>query len=118
MGRVIPVLFVIISACFAQDPAKTDPKHFSVVFENKDLRVLNVSFGPQEKSVTYSHPAIAVVHLTDFEITVGHPTEGPVREASGLDGEISWVPASTVFVKNVRNKPAHWVTLEFPGLDA
>jgi len=34
---------------------KTDPKHYSLEFENDQVRVLRVRFGPHEKGVRHEH---------------------------------------------------------------
>jgi len=39
----------------AQDAAKVDPKHYTVVSENDQVRILKVHYGPHEKSVMHSH---------------------------------------------------------------
>ncbi len=49
----------------AQDAAKVDPKHYTVVSENDEVRILKVHYGPHEKSVMHSHPATVAVFLTD-----------------------------------------------------
>ena len=36
---------------FAQDATKVDPKHYKVEFENDEVRVLRITYGPGEKSV-------------------------------------------------------------------
>src|SRR2546421_9702322 len=53
---------VALCVCFApilsaQDAAKVDPKHYTVVSENDQVRILKVHYGPHEKSVMHSHPA-------------------------------------------------------------
>ncbi|MFC2094014.1 hypothetical protein ACFLSH_00155 [Bacteroidota bacterium] len=48
---VILFLFAIwAGSSFAQDAAKVDPKHYKVEFENDDVRVLRITYGPGEKS--------------------------------------------------------------------
>ena len=48
-------LFLVVMACLAvltakaQDPAKVDPKHVKVEFENAQVRVLRFTYGPHEK---------------------------------------------------------------------
>ena len=59
------VLCVCISPILrAQDAVKVDPKHYSVVSENDQVRILKVHYGPHEKSVMHSHPATVAVFLT------------------------------------------------------
>ena len=48
------------------DPLKADPKHYSLEFENDQVRVLRVRFGPHEKGVLHEHKLThIVVYLTD-----------------------------------------------------
>ena len=48
------------------DPLKADPKHYSLEFENDQVRVLHVRFGPHEKGVLHEHKLNhIVVYLND-----------------------------------------------------
>ena len=48
------------------DPVAVDPKHYTLVFENEQVRVLRVRFGPLEKGVRHEHKLNhIVVYLTD-----------------------------------------------------
>ena len=50
----------------AIDPLKADPKHYSLVFENNQVRVLRVRFGPNEKGELHEHTLNhIVVYLND-----------------------------------------------------
>jgi quercetin dioxygenase-like cupin family protein len=49
----------------AQDAVKVDPKHYTVISDNAQVRILKVHYGPHEKSVMHSHPATVAVFLTD-----------------------------------------------------
>ena len=48
----IAVSFVVVSVlllalpAMAQDPTKVDSKHYKVVFENDQVRVLRITYGP------------------------------------------------------------------------
>ena len=58
-----PHLQVAMSAI---DPLKADPKHYSLEFENDQVRVLRVRFGPHEKGVLHEHTLNhIVVYLND-----------------------------------------------------
>jgi len=67
--RPIPLLCGLIclavSAAMAQDPVKVDPNHYKVEFENAQVRVLRIHYGPREKSVMHYHPATVAVFLTE-----------------------------------------------------
>src|SRR3989449_11465792 len=57
----------------AQDAAKVDPKHYSVVSENDQVRILKVHYGAHEKSVMHSHPATVAVFLSDAKGQFSYP---------------------------------------------
>ena len=75
----------------AQDAVKVDPKHYSVITENDQVRVLRAHYGPHEKSIMHSHPATVAVFLTDakgkftfadgkteaFDVKAGQAQYGP-----------------------------------------
>jgi quercetin dioxygenase-like cupin family protein len=48
------------------DPLRLDPKHYKLEFENDQVRVLRVRFGPNEKGVLHEHTMNhVVVYLND-----------------------------------------------------
>ena len=48
------------------DPLKVDPQHYSLEFENEQVRVMRVRFGPREKGLEHEHTyANVVVYLND-----------------------------------------------------
>src|SRR5258708_2347961 len=66
-GRVCCVAFVVLlfsSATLAQDPTKVEPTHYKLAFENEYVQVVNVHYGPHEKSSMHAHPGGVVVVLT------------------------------------------------------
>lgn len=76
----------------AQDAVAADPKHYKVEFENDDVRVLRITYGPHEKSVMHEHPENVAVFLTDgdgqFTLpdgkTIGwHSKAGTVQSDAG-----------------------------------
>src|SRR5580765_6581142 len=78
---VVPILS-------AQDAAKVDPKHYSVMSENDQVRILKVHYGPHEKSVMHSHPATVAVFLTDAKGTFTFP-DGKKKTLTSRQGRRS-----------------------------
>lgn len=76
----------------AQDPTKVDAKHYKVEFENDQVRVLRITYGPGEKSVMHEHPDALAVFLTDskgkFTLPDGS-TQAPEMKAHTT----MWTPA-------------------------
>ena len=77
----------------AQDPVKVDPKHYTVVFENDDVRVLRIHYAVGEKSVMHSHPDSVAVFLEDQKAKMSHP-DGKSEEMSGKKGDAVFTPWS------------------------
>src|SRR3977135_3197881 len=70
MRARIALSMVVVCLCSAtilsaQDAVKADPKHYTVVSENDQVRILKAHYGPHEKSVMHGHPATVAVFLSD-----------------------------------------------------
>jgi hypothetical protein len=80
------------SSLLAQDPVKVDAKHYKVEFENDQVRVLRIRYGPHEKSVLHEHPDSVAVFLTEQK---GKFTfaDGKAVERDWKTGEARWTPA-------------------------
>ena len=79
-----------------QDPVKVDPKHYKVEFENDQVRVLRITYGPHEKSVMHDHPAAQVIYLTDSHVKFGLPG-GKSEEHAGEGWSDSLGPGGKTF---------------------
>ena len=87
----------------AQDAVKTDPKHYSVVSENDQVRILKVHYGPHEKSHMHEHPQGVVVNLTDGHLRFTDQN-GKVKEVFSKRGEARWFPAFRHTVENLTDE--------------
>jgi len=89
------VLFLVVIFCLAtftakaQDPAKVDPQHCKVEFENARVRVLRWHTGPHEKVPMHEHPAYVDISLTDQHGRFTSP-DGKTREVEAKAGQTSW----------------------------
>jgi quercetin dioxygenase-like cupin family protein len=96
---------------FAQDPVKVDPKHYKVEFENEQVRVLRITYGPHEKSVMHYHPDAMAVFLTDgqskFTFADGKTQDAPVKA-----GTTMWTPAGKHLPENTGDKPFELILVE------
>ena len=77
---------------FAQDATKVDSTHYKVAFENDQVRVLRISYGPGEKSVMHEHAAGVLVFLTDITGKFTFP-DGTTEEITGTAGQTFWAPS-------------------------
>ena len=89
---------------FGQEAFKVEPTHYKLDFENETVQVVNVHYGPHEKSSLHSHPGGVVVTLTPghLKFTDEH---GKVRETHALAGEARWFPPFKHSVENLDSTP-------------
>ena len=109
----VPALLLLATAApaLAQDPLKVDAKHYKLEFENDQVRVLRINYGPHEKSVMHEHPDAFAVFLTDgqakFTLPDGTTQAPPMKAHSTL-----WTPAGKHLPENTGDKPFELVLVE------
>lgn len=108
------VCLILASLVSAQDAAKADPKHYTVVSENDQVRILKVHYGPHEKSVMHSHPATVMVFLTNASGTFTMPDGKSVAWTSKA-GEPMTGSAVTHLPENTGDTAMEGVLIELKG---
>ena len=98
----------------AQDAAKVDPKHYTVVSENDQVRILKVHYGPHEKSVMHSHPAAVAVFISDAKGQFTYP-DGKKEDLAGRAGDARYTPAVTHLPENTGDKAFDVIVVELKG---
>ncbi len=93
------------------DPVQVDAKHYSLLFETDQVRVLRVSYAPHEKSVMHEHPAVVAVFLTNARFRFTFP-DGRSEERTGKIGESISMPAEQHLPENVGDSRAEVVLIE------
>ena len=74
------------------DPVKLDPKHYKLVINNDQVRVLRAKYGPHEKSVTHEHPASVAVLMSDGQTKFTLP-DGTSQDINGKAHDVTWADA-------------------------
>jgi quercetin dioxygenase-like cupin family protein len=113
---------VLLCACFvstllAQDAAKVDPKHYTVISENAQVRILKVHYGPHEKSVMHSHPASVGVFLTDGNGVFTYP-DGKKENFTVKAGDAQYQTSATHLPENLSDKGMDVIVIELKGAPA
>src|ERR1700720_1314591 len=89
-----------IKGALAQDAFKVEPTHYKLDFENETVQVVNVHYGPHEKSALHSHMGGVVVVLT-----AGHlrftDENGKIQEVFAKPGDPRWFPPFKHKVENL-----------------
>jgi quercetin dioxygenase-like cupin family protein len=110
-------LILAAKTATAQDPVKVDPKHYKVEFENDQVRVLRITYGPHEKSVMHDHPAAQVIYLTDAHVKFGLPG-GKSEEQQGKAGQTAWAPAGKHLPENLSDQRLEGILVELKAKPA
>ena len=110
----LAVCLCLAPALWAQDATKVDPKHYTVVSENDQVRILKVHYGPHEKSVMHSHPKCVAVFLTDGTSHFTFP-DGKTTDMKVKAGEAVYTPAVTHLPEDPGDKPFELILVELKG---
>jgi hypothetical protein len=93
------------------DPVKVDPKHYKVVLNNDEVRVLRAKYGPHEKSIMHEHPASVAVFMTDSHVTF-HLADGTSQDSNGKAHDAIWSDAGKHLPENLGDKPIEVIVIE------
>lgn len=112
-------LFVLSVSCVvqAQDPVKVDAKHYTVEFENSEVRVLRIKVGPKEKSVMHQHPNAVAIFLMDAKGKFSFPN-GTSEDFNTKAGATLWNAAVTHLPENTGDQPFEVILVELKSRQA
>lgn len=108
---------LLAHTAMAQDPAKVDPEHYKVEFENDQVRILRIGYGPYYKGVLHEHPASLVVWLTDGDGIITS-ADGKVEEIHAKAGEVTWMEPAKHRGENTSDKPFELIQVELKSTGA
>ena len=95
----------------AQDAVKVDPKHYTVVSENDQVRILKVHYGPHEKSVMHSHPNLVAVFLNGSKGQFTFP-DGKKQDFTAKAGDSLYEAAVTHLPENTGDDAMDLIVVE------
>ena len=98
----------------AQDPVKVDAKHYKVVFENDEVRVLRIHYAPGEKSVMHTHPDSVAVFLGDATTTMTTP-DGKSQSMTVKAEDAMFTPGGAHLPDNTGKTPVDLILVELKG---
>jgi quercetin dioxygenase-like cupin family protein len=110
----VAILCLAINYAVAQDPTKVEPKHYRLQFENDRVQVVNVHYGPHEKSEMHDHPGGVVVVITGGHLRFTDQN-GKVTEVFAKSGEARWFPPFKHKVENLGDEPYNAVYIGIKG---
>ncbi|MFQ5918458.1 MAG: cupin domain-containing protein [Thermoplasmata archaeon] len=93
------------------DAVEADSKHYKVEFENEQVRVLRIWYGPKETSEMHTHPDGVGVFLTNGAARF-HNEDGTTEDISWKAGEAGWFPATKHNPENLGDGNVEMVLVE------
>jgi hypothetical protein len=94
------------------DPLKVDPSHYTLEFENPQVRVLRFRIEPHGETKTHAYSTDhATVFLTDQQLRI-KDSSGKVDTVEHKAGEVVWETPTTQAEQNVSDKPFEAVIAE------
>ncbi len=108
------IVCLAASICAAQDPTKVEPKHYRLQFENERVQVVNVHYGPHEKSEMHEHPGGVSVSVTGGHLRFTDEN-GKVTEVYAKAGEARWFPPFKHKVENLGDESYNGVYIGLKG---
>ena len=95
------------------DPLKIAPGNYKKLFENDQVRVLELDLKSGEKIAEHSHPNHFVYVMNDATISI--TKSGETKEVQGKKGEVIWIDAETHSAENAGPDDFHGLVVELKG---
>ena len=111
LWMLLALMSIAAGRALAQDPVEVDSDHYKVEFENDQVRVLRITYGPNEKSVMHAHPEGVAVYLSDLKGQFTLP-DGQTIEEEGKAGEAVWTEAGQHLPQNMTDQPFELILVE------
>jgi quercetin dioxygenase-like cupin family protein len=95
----------------AEDAAKVAPHIYKVLFENEQVRLLEVNMQPGDSSEMHSHPDNLIYALSDGKVTFTDPS-GEAADLEVHAGESMWMETTEHATENVGSTAIHVLFFE------
>ncbi len=102
---------LLVPMLSAQDAVKTDPKHYTVISENDQVRIIKVHYGPHEKSIMHSHPDAVAIFMSDGNVQFTYP-DGKKDSHKVKVGDTLFTKANVHLPENLNDKPFDVILVE------
>lgn len=90
---------------------EVDPDHYTVEFENEQVRIVRIAYGPGEGSVMHYHPDSVAVFVTDHLVQMTMP-DGSSTEIAANAGDALFIPGGQHLPKNIADSAWELVLVE------
>jgi quercetin dioxygenase-like cupin family protein len=99
----VALLCLTATTVWTEEASKADPQHYKMAFENDEVQVVYIHYGPHEKSPMHDHPKGVAVYVSDGHLKFTDQA-GKVQEVFAKHGESRWFPGFRHKVENLDDK--------------
>jgi hypothetical protein len=93
------------------DPTITNPEHYTVVFENDRVRVLEYADEPGDKTTPHEHPDSVLITLSTFRRRMYSDGHDP-HDVTLTAGKVGWLAAQQHSGHNIGDTDSHVIFVE------
>ena len=116
LGALIMTAVCIADRSHAKDPVAVSPDIYTVLFENEEIRVLELTFEPGEREAMHSHPRYTIVTKEGGTLRI-HTEGNETRDAEMQVDQPRLVgPVTAHWAENVGDTTVRVIAVEFKGL--
>jgi quercetin dioxygenase-like cupin family protein len=108
---------LLVAAARAQDPAQTDGDKYKVLLDNEQVRVLEYSDLPGQRTHEHRHPAFVVYALAPLKRQL-RLADGRVLTREFKAGDVLYSPGETHIGENVGTTATRVLMVEIKGVPA
>lgn len=98
------------------DPTVTNPQHYTTVFENEHVRVLEYRDSPGDVTEPHDHPDSVMYTLSAFSRRLHR--DGEHRDVEMPAGRTGWLAAQRHHGENIGETETHVIFVELKGRGA
>ncbi len=116
LGALIMTAVCIADQSHAQDPVAVSPDIYTVLFENEEIRVLELTWEPGEREAMHSHPRYTIVAKEGGTLRIHTESNEPVDVVIQVDQPRLLDPVTAHWAENVGDTTVRVIAVEFKGL--
>ncbi len=114
-GALIMTAVCIADQSHAQDPVAVNPDIYTVLFENEEIRVLELTWEPGEREAMHSHPKYCIVTKEGGTLRIHTEGNEPRYADMQVDQPRCVGPVTAHWAENVGDTTIRVIAVEYKG---
>ncbi len=120
-SRFLLAAVIVTDCCFADqshylDAVAVSPDIYTVLFENDEIRVMELTYEPGERDAMHSHPRYTIVAKEGGTLRIHTESSDPVDVVIQVDQPRLLDPVTAHWAENVGDTTVRVIAVEFKGL--